>query len=473
MDGRWLEVNTLKFSLRSKLTLSFVAVTMVCVGLISIFSNFFLEKHFAEYVKENQEQKNIEIISQIKQQYKKDVQWNTDEVKKIGINALEQGLIIKVLDKSDNTIWDAVEYNNSICKEMISKMSVNMHSRYPNWEGGYTETDYALMLGDEQIGRVKIGYYGPFYYDNKDLAFINTLNRVFISVGIISLFVAVVFGFVISNRLSRPISRVIATSQMIAKGFFGDRVLEKSNTKDIDQLTSTINELATTLENQEKLRKRLTGDVAHELRTPLATLQSHMEAMIDGVWKPDTERLKSCHDEVLRIGRMVGDLERLARYESENLIINKEEFNIVELINHIVYNFESEFKNKRIDLLFSDSEIEQFIFADKDKISQVIVNLVSNALKYTNSGGIVVISLNNLKDKLEIIIKDNGIGIAEKDIPFIFERFYRTDTSRNRNTGGSGIGLTISKSIIAAHKGEIAVRSKENEGTEFIVSIPK
>lgn len=274
-----------------------------------------------------------------------------------------------------------------------------------------------------------------------------------------------------AKRLSTPITRVINTAQMISKGYFGDRATEKSTTTEISQLTTTINDLADTLEKQGILRKRLTADVAHELRTPLATLQSHMEAMIDGIWKPETERLKSCHEEIMRISRMVGDLEKLARYESENLILNKSEFDLSELIQHIIKNFESDFLNKNIEINFYGEE--EVIVADRDKISQVIVNLVSNALKYTSSGGSVEVSVKGAEDITEVCVKDNGPGIPSEDLPYIFERFYRADKSRNRMTGGSGIGLTITKAIVEAHKGKIAVQSVKDEGSEFVVSLPK
>jgi len=214
----------------------------------------------------------------------------------------------------------------------------------------------------------------------------------------------------------------------------------------------------------------MSADVAHEFRTPVATLQSHLEAMIDGIWKPDTQRLKSCHEEVLRIGRMVGDLEKLARYEGENLVLNKELFDIAELIKIIVQNFESDFKAKGVELKFES--IKQKILADRDKVSQIIVNLLSNALKYTPEGGTVGIELSVSDREVKIIVRDNGSGISAEDLPYIFERFYRADKSRNRSTGGSGIGLTIAKSLVEAHNGKIEVKSELGKGTEFIVSLP-
>lgn len=461
----------MKYSLRTKLSLSYVSVALISVLLISVLTNFLLEKHFKEYVIQNQERKNREIVSLISQQYKPDGGWDAHVIENIGINALEQGMIIRVVDSSGRAIWDATVHNNGLCQQMIAHMARNMSSRYPNWKGGYAENKYPVTYNLNEVGRVEIGYYGPYYFNDNDLAFINTLNGLLVSVGVFSLFLSLLIGALMARRLSTPISKVINTARLISRGYFGDRVAVQSNTKEISMLTETINNLAETLEKQEALRKHLTANVAHELRTPLATLQSHMEAMIDGIWEPDAERLKSCHEEIMRIKRMVGDLEKLAKYESENLILNKTSFDVSELIKHIIQNFEMDFINNGLDVKFYGEE--EVIFADKDKISQVMVNLLSNALKYTPEGGRVEVKVKGAEDITEISVKDTGNGIPEEDLPYIFERFYRADKSRNRLTGGAGIGLTITKAIVEAHKGKIQVQSKVNEGTEFIVLLPK
>jgi signal transduction histidine kinase len=460
-----------KNSLRVKLSFSYAIVALISVVLIMAVTNLFLDKYFREYVKHNQEQKNKDIITSVSHQYLDSGKWNMDMIETIGVRALENGLIIKVKDINGRIIWDATVHNNGMCQRIIEHMAQNVSSRYPHMKGTYSEVPYPVNNKLAKVGEVEIGSYGPYYLSDNDLAFINTLNKLLIGIGIFSLLFSLVLGSIIARRISLPISRVIRSAQSIAKGYFSDRVLERSNTKEICQLTSTINNLAGTLEKQEVLRKRVGADVAHELRTPLATLQSHMEAMIDGIWEPDAERLKSCHEEIIRINKMVGDLEKLAKYENENLVLNKTGFDISELIQRIICNFEPEFKNKEIQIVFK-GESEDVIL-DKDKISQVVINLLSNALKYTPGGGTVNVSVKGAKDITEISVKDNGPGIPEEDLPFIFERFYRADKSRNRLTGGSGIGLTIAKAIIDAHKGRIEVQSKINEGTEFILSLPK
>lgn len=466
-----LVVNNVKHTLRAKLSLSYMLVVLICVFLTSVLTNLLLEKYFKEYVIKNQERKNKEIVSLISQQYKPGGRWNTDVIRNIGINALEQGLVIKVVDSSGKVIWDAMVHHNGLCQQMIAHMARNMTSRYPNWKGGYVEDKYPVTYNLSEVGRVEIGYYGPYYFNDNDLAFINTLNRLFVGVGMISLFLSLFIAAFMAKRLSTPILRVIEAAHKISKGYYQDRITEKSSIKEISQLTETINDLAETLEKQEMLRKRLTADVAHELRTPLATLQSHMEAMIDGVWEPDIDRLKSCHEEIVRISRLVGDLEKLAKYESESLILNKTRFDVSELIRHIIKNFEMDFINKRLDIKFYGQK--EIVFADKDKISQVIINLLSNALKYTPEGGRVEVKVECNGDMINIIVKDTGEGISPEDLPYIFERFYRADKSRNRLTGGAGIGLTIAKAIVEAHKGRIRANSRINEGTEFIVSLPK
>ena len=461
----------MKFSLRIKLSVSYLLVAVTSVVLAMMLTNMFLDSHFRKYVNQNQEKRNREVVTAVSQQYLGDGKWNTEMVEAIGVSALENGLIIKVKDISGRVIWDATAHNNGMCQRIIEHMARNVSRRYPDAGGSYTEIPYEVTYNQKSVGLVEIGSYGPYYLSDNDLAFINTLNKILIAVGVFSVIFSLVLGSIMAKKLSQPIARVISSAQSIARGYFSDRITEKSTTEEICQLTSTINNLAQTLENQEALRKKMSADMAHELRTPLATLQSHMEAMIDGIWETDADRLKSCYEEIIRINKMVGDLEKLAKYESESFVLDKTVFDMSALIRRIICNFEPEFKNNGIEIAFEGGTEE--IFADKDKMSQVIINLLSNALKYTQEGGKVEISAKSKGDVLEIRVKDNGQGIPEEDLPFVFERLYRADKSRNRKTGGAGIGLTIAKTIVEAHNGHIEVYSKINEGTEFLITLPK
>jgi Signal transduction histidine kinase len=435
-------------------------------------ANLFLENQFRKYIKDNMGRQSKQVVSLLSEQYHWDGTWNYGGITEISMNALEQGLIVKLDNADGKTVWDITTHNSGLCQQMIVHMARNMASRYHNFNGRYVINRFPVLKNFKKVGTVEIGFYGPFYYNDSDLAFINTLNRIFMGVTVLAIFIALLIGYYMAKRLSTPISRVIDTAGAIADGRLESRSYERTNVKEISQLTTTINNLAETLQQQELLRKRLTADVAHELRTPLATVQSHLEAMIDGVWKLEIPRLKSCHEEITRISRLVADLGKLAKYESENLSLHKTKFDLAELIRQVILNFESEFHHQGITVeCFRENE--WFIEADHDKIGQVMVNLINNSLKYTPVGGTITINISNRPpDMTEISVKDTGIGVSSTDLPHIFERFYRADKSRNRLSGGSGIGLAIVKVIVEAHKGTVKVQSEPGKGTEFIVSLP-
>lgn len=461
----------MKYSLKAKLSFSYVLVALFSILLVSVLANQFLEKQFREYIQQNQEENNLAVAQSIRQQYSGENQWNERAVENIGIDALGKGLIVKVTLASGEVIWDARVHNNGMCRQMIDQMAHTMTTHYPGVKGGYVEKAYPLIVENRQVGTANIGYYGPFYLSSNDLTFIKTLNKLNLVAGLLSMFFALLLGIFMAKRLSTPISRVIDAAQMISRGYFGGRIRERSNTKEICQLTDTVNHLAQTLENQEALRKRLTADVAHELRTPLAALQGNLEGMMDGIWPANPDRLKSCHEEIMRMARMVGDLEMLARYDRDSLVLDKKHLDVAALTGSVVQNFENPYFKKGVSLTFSGEET--CITADRDKLIQVISNLLSNALKYTPTGGKVDVTVTETTGFVEITVQDNGIGIDEKDLPFVFERFYRGDQSRTRLTGGAGIGLTIARSIVEAHKGKIGVQSKLQVGSEFRVILPK
>ncbi|MFT9057766.1 MAG: ATP-binding protein, partial [Ethanoligenens sp.] len=376
-----------------------------------------------------------------------------------------------VKDLNGKDVWDATVHNNGLCMQMLSQMAQYTQKYNPTLKGGYVQTGYDLTNDFQKIGQADVGYYGPYFYTSNDVSFLNRVNTILVIVGIASLALAFLLGAIMSRRLSRPISKAIEAASEISRGNFKQRIKEQSTTREIKQLTATVNDLADSLEKQQQLRKTMAADVSHELRTPLASLQSSLEAIIDGIWEPSRERLESCHEEILRINRLVGDLEKLERAEAENTMLNMTELNLSELAQHIVHNFETDFFKKSVKLNFVCDSVA--VKADRDKISQVIINLLSNALKYTQKGGRVELQVRDNGRSAKLIVSDTGNGISQDDIPNIFERLYRADKSRNRVTGGSGLGLTITKAIIEAHKGSISVSSELDKGTAFTVSLPK
>ena len=270
---------------------------------------------------------------------------------------------------------------------------------------------------------------------------------------------------------------IIVVSKMtdfIKRGGYDQTLEYESSIVEIDDLINSINELSRELYKMEDMRKKLTSDISHELKTPLTSIQTHLEAMIDGIWEPSQERLNSVNEEVIRLNHLVNQLKNLTKYDSEKNKLEISEVDLKQLIKNIIYNNQSFAFEKNIKIEYELEELTAKV--DKEKITQVIVNLISNAVRYTNCNckieGKIIIKLYKADDFIKIVVKDNGIGIPEESLDYIFERFYRVDKSRCRNTGGTGIGLTICKSIIDLHKGKIEVRSKVNEGSEFIITLP-
>lgn len=289
-------------------------------------------------------------------------------------------------------------------------------------------------------------------------------------VGIISIVFAAIAGIILAGKISVPVKAATRAAKDIAQGNYNNRINTDICTMELSELGNAVNHMAESLDNQEMLRRRLTSDVAHELRTPVANVSSNIEAIIEGALEPTNERLSSCYNELERITGIIIELEKLRQIEGENMILHIGHVDIYELAKEVKLIFENEMSKKNIRCDIIGEHID--VCVDKDKMSQVLNNLISNAVKYTDNYGNIQITVIQENENVVITVKDNGCGIDDNDIPYIFERFYRTDKSRNRSTGGAVIGLTITRAIVQLHGGTIHVESKKGVGSLFKVTIP-
>jgi signal transduction histidine kinase len=286
-------------------------------------------------------------------------------------------------------------------------------------------------------------------------------------------------SFLLSRRLMAPVKSMMQASQRIAEGDYSKRVptssgLTASNQDELDQLAFSFNRMAEKLEQIELMRRQLIADVSHELRTPLTAIKGSMEGLIDGVLPAEHSTYESVYREADRLQRLVEDLQELSRVESEGIKLALKPVNISPLIKNALQRMRPAFDHKKIKL---ESEIQEKlprVKADEDRLLQVIINLLSNALQFTAPKGRVKVIAKKNKNNLIVSIADNGVGIRQQDLEHIFERFYRADKSRSRQEGGgSGIGLTIAQSLVHAHGGRIWVESEEEgKGSVFHFSLP-
>ena len=449
----------------------FALLVAITVCLVSILSSTFISREFEEYVKLTQKKQVDDLVRSIGSHYDESGGgFNIDYVHGMGMYALKDGFIIRLYDENGNLLWDAENHDMALCHEVMDTITLRMQENRPELNGDFVTYSYDLESKGKQTGKLEISYYTPYYMDENDFQFIHMLNRILSLAGVVSLVLAVVLGVLFARRITKPILGVISATIKISEGDYGVRVDENLKERETYELAESVNHMAASLEEQEYLRRQLTGDIAHELRTPVTNISSYMEMMIDDVMEPTQERLKSCYDELSRLSGLITDLERLESAELGVVNLNKDDVELLSLSETILQSFETGIHDKNIDAWVSGEEV--YIRADRGRISQVIANLLSNALKYTDEGGKIIVSVKKKRDVAELVVEDTGIGISKEEQERVFERFYRTDKSRTSKTGGAGIGLSITKAIVQAHGGTITCESEPGTGSRFVVTVP-
>ena len=302
--------------------------------------------------------------------------------------------------------------------------------------------------------------------------FSRAINEVLLLATGLAMLTAVIISSFVTRRIVRPIQHMTAASQRIANGRYEERV-EAVGEDELGTLGISFNRMAHQLEQTETRRRQLIGDVAHELRTPLSSIKSVMEGLQDGVLPAEPETFASVEREVNRLQRIVRDLEELSRAEAGELPMEMADVNPILFVQTAVDRLALQYEDKGVQLITAFVAELPAVHADTARMTQVMLNLLGNALQYTPINESVTINAQAVEDDIHITVQDTGIGLTAEQQRHIFERFYRVDKSRARAGGGSGIGLTISKHIVEAHNGRLTVSSQGiGTGSSFTVSLP-
>jgi signal transduction histidine kinase len=289
--------------------------------------------------------------------------------------------------------------------------------------------------------------------------------------GLLAAAVAMVLTFFLSQRIVAPVESLAKVAQSVARQDFSVRAEVKSR-DEVGELSRIFNSMIVDLSHTEELRRNLVADLAHELRTPVTNVRGYIEGVADGVMAPDTTTLGSMHDEVLLLSRLIDDLQDLALAESGKLPFQRQPCDLGGVAQRALAAVQQRAQARQITLQV-DVPAELPFQADPERISQVLRNLLANAVEYTPRGGQVSLRAWDCGPEIQLAVRDTGPGIPAEDLPYIFERFYRVDKSRSRATGGVGLGLTIARRLVEAHGGNLSVRSEPGEGTEFMVRLPR
>jgi len=459
-----------------KLAFSFILVTLIAVLAAYFLINFAIEKGFKGYFSEKEQLQYQKIGESIALLYRDKAGFSAQLAMAVQHFSMMNEVDIQVVDTNGRIIAQSPSLISSLdshmpmMQEHMGKLPGSSLIETQKLVLGKT-TEVPVFAHNKKVATVLVTPLVKPGELDEDQRFKASINSALVLGGLVATLVALGLSFFISTRMTKPLSLMTVSAKKMEQGDLSQRI-EVKGQDEISQLGEAFNHLSMALARQENLRKNLTADIAHELRTPLTTLRTHLEAVLDGVMPPSKENLQSMHEEILRLTRLVDDLGKLAEAESGALKLNLNEEDIHTLIKKVTANMQPLFQEKGVKLVTELNAGQSRLKIDKDKVQQVLLNLLSNALKFTPSGGEVKVTTATAADKLIISVKDTGIGISKKEQGLIFERFYRVDKSRSRATGGSGIGLTVAKEMVRMHGGDIKVKSRLGEGSEFSVILP-
>lgn len=338
-------------------------------------------------------------------------------------------------------------------------------------EDGSSVASAPIMVDGEKVGTVLVRVPGSETLLTKfDEDFRDKSYNAMIFAAVIALIIAMVMGAIFARTIAAPVKKITNAAKALKEGDYSART-GMTGSDEIARLGNMFDLMADSVESNRKLERRLVTDVAHELRTPLMAIQSTVEAMIDGVFKPDAERLETLNSEVQRLSRLVDALLKLSRLESRTKPIEQKKVDLTEMLSSVVQTHQAYIHDAGLNLEF-EYDPHVYVFGDADLLRQATANLISNAVRYTPEGGTITIMARKGDLMGQIVVKDTGIGLTPEEAKLVFQRFWRADSGRARATGGLGIGLSVVKEIVEQHNGWVRVEGRPNEGACFTIYIP-
>lgn len=460
MKPRWLDI-----SFAARITLAFAAIAamtvLVAVGVISVV----WQGYFRAYTADNMQVMANNTALRIATVYEQVGTLENRETIRPAEQAVDMtsGIGIRVVDMNGNTMYDSSVAGDGAAAEGVQPSS---EPNDPN-KVAYT----SIMVNNQPVGSVHLWVYGSdTLMRQNDVDLLNSSYRAVLIAAVAAIVLASCLGYFFARTLVKPIDRITVTARAIEEGDLSART-NLHGDDEIERLGETFDEMADSLEKDRELERRLTSDVAHELRTPLMAIQATVEAMIDGVYRPDEERLGTVNSEVQRLSRLVDALLRLSRLENRTTPMKQEVIDVGTLIETVVATHTMFINESGLSLSYH-AQPRVLVKGDPDMIRQAVANLISNAVRYTPEGGHVDIRVSEDDISAAIAVRDTGIGLSKEEVRMVFSRFWRADAGRNRASGGLGIGLAVVKEIVDRHGGWVQVEGEKGKGACFTIHIP-
>ncbi len=474
------------YSYTTRVTVTFALVAMMTVVVAMGVLSYVWEQHFQAYTRENVQELADATAESIASRYESNHAAALSDMLESGTSStypsltmddmqpaqsahmLQSGMGIQVTAaQSGQVVYDSSLPDGGT----PSETNITADASFAPDGNDKMATSAIVLSNGKVVGSVHMWVYGSEVLLSKaDQTFRNQSYQAMAFAAVLSAVLASCIGFLFARGLVNPINRMTRTAAAIKEGDLSARTNLEGN-DEIAELGKTFDAMAASVEKNQQLERRLTMDVAHELRTPLMAIQSTVEAIVDGVFEPDAERLGTINAEVQRLGRLVDALLRLSRLENRSTPMNEEVINVGELIRPLALSHEAFVNDAGLTLEF-DAEDEVMVYGDRDMLRQATANLISNAVRYTPAPGKVSVTVRKGDIMASIAVRDTGIGLSPEECKMVFNRFWRAEESRQRQSGGLGIGLAVVKEIVDRHGGWVQVEGKKGEGACFTIHIP-
>ena len=453
---------------RQRVTLSFAAVAVSTTLLFVVVLTLVWNNQFASYTRTTMENLAESTAAALARVYNTRSYWSTSQIDAAAAGpASTDGVGIQGLNADGVVLYDSTRITDDRSVIFDDEISLAPEESHMVVAPVVSETG-------KEVGVVRVWAYGSdLLLTQRDKSFRDSSFEAIALAAVASVVLAVLMGLVFSRALTRPVRAISQAAQRIKEGDLTARS-GLSGDDDLGQLGETFDDMAESLERDRELERRLTSDVAHELRTPLMSILATVEAMQDEVLPCDQEHLALVSSETKRLSRLVDSMLRLSRLENGSVRLDIIPVDVVALVRGIATSHQALLEDMGLEMAFENltGRDELDVELDRDTVTQAVTNIISNAMRYTPAPGKVTVRVAADEDGALVSVSDTGIGIAPEDLDRVFGRFWRAEESRNRVAGGLGVGLAVTKEIVDRHHGMINVESEQGVGTTFTIFLP-
>src|SRR6266498_2998057 len=444
-------------SISTKLILAFLSIGIVSVTIIFILARWNTRQEFIRFLSD---QNRTDLVSELTEYYQTNGTWEGSE------QIWMQPSVHQPPPGGSRRVPFVLTDQNGLVLVANDRYKVGDKVPSSNLQQGVSIEENGKIVG------VLVPMPMPFQGQPREVEFIERTNMNLLYGALVGAVIAWLLGILLSRTLTRPIRELTRATHAVSEGDLSQQVPVRSK-DELGELAKAFNKMSAQLSRSVNARKQMTADIAHELRTPLSLILGHAEAVHDGVLPPTRENFEIIREEATRLEHLVNDLRTLSLADAGELSIQTQTIEPQRLVNEVssLYQYQTQRKNISFELDVPAGLPSMEV--DPGRMTQVLTNILDNALRHTPEGGRITLAAKEVNDMVELSVEDTGPGLSLEDINRIFERFYRTDSSRQREDGGSGLGLAIARSIVQAHGGQLSAESESGSGLKVKIRLPK